>query len=193
MTTPPVAGGIPCHSGSFRRARNRRPRGAHMAGARLSVRRRHGRTLPSAPAPVDSAGERTRYAGAPPGGFGAALPQAEPLAGTLPAYGCLSRWSRCRVSRNTRPMKCPMRGDNRDITRRPPSHASERAGRQLLRSCPGRAARVSRRRRLAPASVAKRQHERDDQVSTMRSAPGIRRRRLQRGTSREAGRPRRRR
>jgi hypothetical protein len=44
---------------SFRCARNRRPRGAHIAGARFSVRRRHGRTLPSAPAPVESAGKRT--------------------------------------------------------------------------------------------------------------------------------------
>jgi hypothetical protein len=33
-------------------------------------------------------------------------------------------------------------GDNRDITPRPPSRASERVGRQLLRSCPGRAAGV---------------------------------------------------
>jgi len=85
-----------------------------MAGARLSVRRRHGRTLPSAPAPVDSAGERTRYAGAPPGGFGAALPQAEPLAGTSPAYGHLSRTSRRRVSRKTRPVSVPVTGPIRD-------------------------------------------------------------------------------
>jgi hypothetical protein len=41
--------------------------------------------------------------------------------------------------------------------------------------------------------AATREHERDDHVRTMSSPPRIRRRRLQRGTSREAGRPRRRR
>jgi hypothetical protein len=38
--------------------------------------------------------------------FGA-VPQAEPLAGTPRAYGHLSRRSRRRVSRNTRPLMCP--------------------------------------------------------------------------------------
>ena len=57
----------------------------------------------------------------------------QPLAGTPPAYGRLSRWRRCRVSRDTRPMKCPMKGRQpgqhttpaftRDRARRPPTPA----------------------------------------------------------------------
>jgi hypothetical protein len=69
----------------------------------------------------------------------ASVPLREPLPDTPPAYGHLSRWRRCRASRNTRPMKRPMRGRQPDITRRPPSRASERAERQLLRCCRGRA------------------------------------------------------
>src|SRR4051794_14612498 len=50
-------------------------------------------------------------------------------------------------------MKCPMRGDNRDITRRPPSRASERAGRQLLRFCPGRVAGASEGAGQGPGEI----------------------------------------
>jgi hypothetical protein len=48
------------------------------------------------------------------------------LAGHLAAYGCLSRWRRCRVSRNTRPMKCPMRG-RQSGHQSTPAFARERA------------------------------------------------------------------
>ena len=67
--------------------------------------------------------------------------------GTFPAYRRLSRRSRCRVSRNTRPMKCPMRGRGtghhttpgfkRKRARRPPTPAllprttSRRGGRDF--------------------------------------------------------------
>jgi hypothetical protein len=55
------------------------------------------------------------------------------LSGTPPAYGRRSPWRRCRVSRNTRPMKCPMTGRQprhhttpaftRERARRPPTPA----------------------------------------------------------------------
>ena len=41
-----------------------------------------------------------------------------------------------------------------DITRRPPSRASERAGRQLLRSCPGRSGGVAADQPYAPATAS---------------------------------------
>jgi hypothetical protein len=81
----------------------------------------------------------------------------EPLTGTFPAYRRLSRRSRCRVSRNTRPMKCPMRGRQPGHHTTPASSASERVGRQLLRSCPGRRAgaeaETSASRQRQPSAV----------------------------------------
>jgi hypothetical protein len=68
--------------------------------------------------------------------FEAGVPFGEPLAGAPPAYGRLSRPSRGRVCRNTRPMRGRQPGQDSP----PLSRASERAGRQLLRTCPGRRA-----------------------------------------------------
>jgi hypothetical protein len=62
--------------------------------------------------------------------IGERVPIAEPLAGTPPAYGRLSRWRRCRVSRNTRPMKCPMRG------RQPGHHTTPAFTRERARRSP---------------------------------------------------------
>ena len=94
--------------------------------------------------------------------------------------------ARCRDKRNSwhysraAPLSAPMRA--REAAVRLVGAADDRFS-------PERASRARRARR----SLRTREHERDDQVSTMRSPPGIRRRRRQRGTSREAGRPRRRR
>jgi hypothetical protein len=61
------------------------------------------------------------------------------------------------VSRNTRPMKCPMRGRQPGHHTTPASSASDRVGRQLLRSCPGRRAgaeaETSASRQRQPSAV----------------------------------------